>query len=255
MPPLRFRFRRQTKRRCSRPDRDAAAEPKVAREVPPPLELACLQALWSLEESNLKAEGNVKVVQRIVAQSRPLAYTTIMTVLDRLVRKGKLTRRKVGRAYVYSPEASRDSMRRAAVRELLEGFFDGSEAAFCPVFANRRQQLGNRLPRRRTDGRIVPYAIAWWADPGRHLRGAVLTLTTAYALGVLLRKTPAPRRSPRFSAAAEAASVFLLLLFNPRTGAFWRAESWPLLPCGRGAESLFAQPPARRSAGDGSRPA
>ena len=96
---------------------------RTARDVPPPLELACLKALWSLQE------GNVRAVQQVVALSRPLAYTTIMTVLDRLVRKGKLTRRKVGRAFVYSPEASRDSMRRAAVRELLDGFFDGSEPA------------------------------------------------------------------------------------------------------------------------------
>ena len=66
-------------------------------------------------------------MQRIVARSRPLAYTTIMTVLDRLVRKGKLTRRKVGRAFVYCPQASRDAMRRAAIRELVDGFFDGSE--------------------------------------------------------------------------------------------------------------------------------
>jgi predicted transcriptional regulator len=44
------------------------------------------------------------------------------------VRKGKLARRKVGRAFVYSPEASRDAMRRVAIRELLDGFFDGSEA-------------------------------------------------------------------------------------------------------------------------------
>jgi predicted transcriptional regulator len=96
--------------------------PKATRDVPPPLELACLKALWSLQE------GNVKDVRRIVAQSRPLAYTTIMTVLERLVRKGKLTRRKVGRAFFYSPEASRDAMRRVAIRELIEGFFDGSEA-------------------------------------------------------------------------------------------------------------------------------
>jgi len=96
--------------------------PKTARDIPPPLELACLKALWSLEE------GNVRAVQEVVARTRPLAYTTIMTVLDRLVRKGRLRRRKVGRAFVYSPEASRDSMRGAAVRELLEGYFDGSEA-------------------------------------------------------------------------------------------------------------------------------
>jgi predicted transcriptional regulator len=93
---------------------------RTPRDVPPPLELLCLKALWELQE------GNVKDVQRIVAQTRPLAYTTIMTVLDRLVRKGRLTRRKVGRAFVYAPQASRDSLRRAAVRELLDGFFNGS---------------------------------------------------------------------------------------------------------------------------------
>lgn len=97
--------------------------PRTARDVPPPLELLCLKALWSLKE------GNVSAVREIVAQTRPLAYTTIMTVLDRLVRKGKLTRRKVGRAFVYLPETSRDAMRRAAVRELVDEFFDGSEAA------------------------------------------------------------------------------------------------------------------------------
>ena len=95
--------------------------PKSSRDVPPPLELLCLRALWTLNE------GNVREVQRIVAESRPLAYTTIMTVLDRLVRKGKLVRRKVGRAFVYSPETTRDAMRQTAIRELLESFFDGSE--------------------------------------------------------------------------------------------------------------------------------
>src|SRR5215469_8178699 len=95
--------------------------PKTPRDVPPPLELACLKALWK------HGEGNVRTVQQALAQSRPLAYTTIMTVLDRLVRKGKLTRRKVGRSFVYSPAATRDTMRRVAVRELLDGFFDGSQ--------------------------------------------------------------------------------------------------------------------------------
>ncbi|MBZ5585736.1 MAG: BlaI/MecI/CopY family transcriptional regulator [Acidobacteriia bacterium] len=95
--------------------------PKAVRDVPPPLELLCLKALWNLEE------GSVKEVRRLVAQTRPLAYTTIMTVLERLVRKGKLARRKTGRAFVYAPQESRDAMRRVAIQELLEGFFDGSE--------------------------------------------------------------------------------------------------------------------------------
>ena len=100
--------------------------------VPPPLELLCLKALWQLEE------GNVKDVRRIVAQTRPLAYTTIMTVLDRLVRKGRLTRRKLGRAFVYAPQDTRDALRRAAVRELLEDFFNGSEEELLRFSAGAR---------------------------------------------------------------------------------------------------------------------
>jgi predicted transcriptional regulator len=95
--------------------------PRATRDLPPPLEMLCLRALWTLRE------GNVKEVRTVVAQFRPLAYTTIMTVLERLVRKGKLKRRKNGRAFIYSPEASRDAMRRAAIRELVDSLFDGSE--------------------------------------------------------------------------------------------------------------------------------
>ncbi|HEY7387399.1 MAG TPA: BlaI/MecI/CopY family transcriptional regulator [Bryobacteraceae bacterium] len=95
--------------------------PRATRDLPPPLEMLCLRALWTLRE------GNVKQVRTVVAESRPLAYTTIMTVLERLVRKGKLKRRKNGRAFLYSPEASRDAMRRAAIREMVDSLFDGSE--------------------------------------------------------------------------------------------------------------------------------
>jgi BlaI family transcriptional regulator, penicillinase repressor len=95
--------------------------PRSARDIPPPLELLCLRILWTLNE------GNGRDVQRLVAQTRPLAYTTIMTVLDRLVRKGKLTRRRLGRTFVYVPSESPENLRRVAVRELLDGFFDNSE--------------------------------------------------------------------------------------------------------------------------------
>jgi BlaI family transcriptional regulator, penicillinase repressor len=97
--------------------------PRTSRDVPPPLELLCLNALWSI------GEGNVREVQEIVVRTRPLAYTTVMTVLDRLVRKGKLSRRKSGRAFIYCPETSRDAMRRTAIRELVDSLFDGSEAS------------------------------------------------------------------------------------------------------------------------------
>lgn len=109
--------------------------PRTAREVPPPLELLCLNALWTL------GKGNVRDVQQVVARNRQLAYTTIMTVLDRLVRKGKLSRNKEGRSYCYSPEASRDALRNAAIQDLLEGFFDGSEAELMAYLARRPKAL------------------------------------------------------------------------------------------------------------------
>jgi BlaI family penicillinase repressor len=93
----------------------------AAREIPPPLELLCLRALWKL------GEGNVKDVQQAVGTFKPLAYTTVMTLLERLARKGVLARRKAGRAFLYAPQVSRDSMRRMALRDFLENYFDGSE--------------------------------------------------------------------------------------------------------------------------------
>jgi predicted transcriptional regulator len=91
------------------------------RDIPPPLELECLKVLWAL------GEGNVRDVREALTRSRNLAYTTVMTILDRLTRKGGVERRKVGRAFVYSPLLSRDVLRRLAVRELVEAFFDGNE--------------------------------------------------------------------------------------------------------------------------------
>jgi len=118
---------------------------RKVREVPPPLELLCLRALWSM------GEGNVRAVQQVVAQSRPLAYTTIMTVLDRLVRKGMLARRKVGRSFTYSPQATLETARRAAVRELVEGYFDGSEEELIrflqrvPATQSARAEFSDRI--------------------------------------------------------------------------------------------------------------
>ena len=90
-------------------------------EIPPPLELECLKALWTL------GEGNVKDVREVLTQSRNLAYTTVMTVLDRLEKRGRVERRKQGRMFVYTPAVSRDTLRRLAVEALVGDFFDGSE--------------------------------------------------------------------------------------------------------------------------------
>jgi BlaI family transcriptional regulator, penicillinase repressor len=93
------------------------------RQIPPPLELECLKILWKL------GGGNVKDVRLALAGERDLAYTTVMTVLDRLTRKGGVERRKVGRSFLYSPVLSRENLRRMAVRGVVDNFFEGSESA------------------------------------------------------------------------------------------------------------------------------
>jgi len=92
----------------------------ASRAIPPPLELLCLNALWS------RGEGSVKEVRELVAPSRALAYTTVMTVLERLARREIVTRRKAGRAFVYAPAVTRDAMRRPALQEFLDSYFEGS---------------------------------------------------------------------------------------------------------------------------------
>src|ERR1700712_446436 len=92
----------------------------MAREIPPPLELQCLKALWEL------GEANVKDVRRLLTGNRKLAYTTVMTVLDRLERRGGVRRRKIGRSFIYTPMLSRESLRRLALKEFVDSFFDGS---------------------------------------------------------------------------------------------------------------------------------
>ena len=104
-------------------------------EIPPPLELECLKALWTL------GEGNVKDVREILTQNRKLAYTTVMTVLDRLEKRGGVERRKQGRLYVYIPVVTRDTLRRLAVDALVGDFFDGSEERLGEYLRGTEQKV------------------------------------------------------------------------------------------------------------------
>lgn len=105
--------------------------PAPPREIPPPLELECLKTLWKI------GEASVKDVREDLAASRALAYTTVMTLLDRLTRKGAAARRKVSRQFLYSAVLPREVVRRLAVGELVEGLFDGSEADLAAFLEGR----------------------------------------------------------------------------------------------------------------------
>jgi predicted transcriptional regulator len=94
-----------------------------------PLELECMSVLWPL------GEGTVRDIHRHLAASRPRAYTTIMTIMDRLAHKGIVTRRRVGRAYRYQANLSADEARVSAIEKIVTGFFDGSAEALAAHLA------------------------------------------------------------------------------------------------------------------------
>lgn len=97
------------------------------------LEQQVMELLW--DDSPL----SVRDVQRKIERGK-LAYTTIMTTLDRLYKKGLLARDKVGLAFVYRPALEREEYQRrvveAAVTPLLEQGSSAVLAAFVDVAAD-----------------------------------------------------------------------------------------------------------------------
>ena len=81
------------------------------------LEFELMEILWSHGESSVRA-----VVPKL---SRALAYTTVMTTLDRLFKKGLLDRHKSDRAFVYSPSFSRQQWEQRRAGHLVAGFLSG----------------------------------------------------------------------------------------------------------------------------------
>jgi predicted transcriptional regulator len=85
------------------------------------LETTVMESLWR------QGAGNVREVGARLG--RPLAYTTVMTTLDRLFKKGLLERRKQDRAFVYSARYSRIQWQRKRAGEFLAGYLTGPEPA------------------------------------------------------------------------------------------------------------------------------
>lgn len=67
-------------------------------------------------------------VHDVIARKHPLAYTTVMTTLSRLWRKGIVDRRREGRAFAYRPVATRDEWVAIRMRELLTEAGDSAAA-------------------------------------------------------------------------------------------------------------------------------
>lgn len=83
------------------------------------LEAAVMDRLWANESPT-----SVRQMLDALAPERRLAYTTVMTVMDNLHRKGWLRRQLDGRAYFYEPRATREEYTAQMMSEALEGSGD-----------------------------------------------------------------------------------------------------------------------------------
>lgn len=84
-----------------------------------------LDALWT--------RGSATVRELLADGSQDLAYTTVMTTLDRLFKKGLLTRAEEGRAFRYAPRFSREEMHREAASHAFRQLLDASPASALPL--------------------------------------------------------------------------------------------------------------------------
>jgi predicted transcriptional regulator len=87
------------------------------------LEAALMELLWKRGQPTTVREALSELVWH-----RDLAYTTVMTVIDTLYRKGYLTREPDGRAYRYTPALSRDDYVARTMHDVLVDSGDRTEA-------------------------------------------------------------------------------------------------------------------------------
>lgn len=106
----------------------------MARPKSPTLteaELRLMDVLWK------KEAATVRDVVAALPGNEPLAYSTVLTTLRILERKGYVSHEKEGRAYVYQPVVGREDARRSVVRYMMSRFFNNSpEALMLNILEN-----------------------------------------------------------------------------------------------------------------------
>jgi predicted transcriptional regulator len=86
------------------------------------LERVVMEQLWEASRSVAPGTGGLTVreVHERIRATREIAYTTVMTVLDRLAKKNLVTREREGRAWRYLPADSREALTARTVRRTLD---------------------------------------------------------------------------------------------------------------------------------------
>jgi predicted transcriptional regulator len=83
-------------------------------------ELEIMKIVWE------RRTATVRDVYEALLERRRVAYTTVMTMMKILERKGYLSRKQVERAYVYRPAQPKNSVIRVMVRDFVNRVFNGS---------------------------------------------------------------------------------------------------------------------------------
>ncbi len=91
------------------------------------LERDAMREIWRLKEASVR--------QICAAFGEQNAYTTVMTTLDRLYKKGLLSRRKDGRAFLYSARFSPEELERGITEDVIGSLLDTSSAQIEPILA------------------------------------------------------------------------------------------------------------------------
>lgn len=104
-----------------------------------PLELEIMQVLWSAGPCTVS-----EVQPRLRAD---LAYTTVQTMLNVLLRKNKVKRVQEGRAYRYRSAVSRKRANGSALQDLVKRMFGGSSEALLMAMVDTRQITAKELSR------------------------------------------------------------------------------------------------------------
>ena len=83
------------------------------------LQLAIMHVLWD------RGEATVAEVRDVLNQTRPLAYTTVATMLSKMEHKGHVTHRTEGRAHIYRPAIQKEAVSKSMVTDLATRLFQG----------------------------------------------------------------------------------------------------------------------------------
>jgi BlaI family penicillinase repressor len=97
------------------------------------LQLAIMRVLWR------DGEATVRQVQDALEASRPLALTTVATMLTKMEGKGVVGHRAEGRRYVYRSLVSERQVRRSMMLRVTEGLFGGDAMAVVSHLLSERQ--------------------------------------------------------------------------------------------------------------------